>query len=315
MARKLRDIVAMENVLEVENLSKHFGDFVAVNNVSFSLKEGEILGFLGVNGAGKTTTLQMLLGILAPTNGSISYFNKNLFTHRETIMEDVNFSSTYTNLPWNITVKENLHFISYLYDITDRKKRINEIIEIFKLEKLANQTIASLSAGQLTRANLAKSFINYPKVLLLDEPTASLDVDIADYIRKLLLEQKKKWNTSIIITSHNMAEVEEISDRVIMINKGKIVANNTPENLARSIKTSHVDLRIVEGLETLKTYCKEKSLLFKISGKEIIIDVQEKYIGSFLQDISKKSIVYDEISIEKPSLEDYFFQAIEGGTI
>ena len=300
----------MENVLEVKNLTKKFGDFVAVNNVSFNLKEGEILGFLGVNGAGKTTTLQMLLGVLAPTTGEISYFGKSLFINPEAILEKINFSSTYTNLPWNLTVWENLHFISYLYKITDRKKRIEEIIQIFKLEKLINQVMGELSAGQLTRVNLAKSFLNHPKILLLDEPTASLDVDIADYIRKFLLEQKKKWNTSIIITSHNMAEVEEVSDRVIMINQGKIVADDTPDNLANSISTSHVDLRIKNGLKKLIEYCKEKSLIHKISGKNIIVDVSEKNIADFLKDITDQEITYDEISIEKPSLEDYFFQVI-----
>ncbi len=300
----------MENVLEVKNLSKHFGDFVAVNDISFTLKEGEILGFLGVNGAGKTTTLQMLLGVLGPTSGDITYFGKNFFKHREEILEEVNFSSTYTNLPWNITVKENLHFISYLYKISDRKKRIEEIIDIFKLEKLKNQVMGELSAGQLTRANLAKSFINHPKILLLDEPTASLDVDIADYIRKFLLEQKKKWKTSIIITSHNMAEVEEICDRVIIINEGKIVSNDTPENLAKSIQIGHVALLIKQGLDQAIIYCKKMNISYKTSGKYITVDIKEKDLGNFLKDLTEKNIIYDEISIEKPSLEDYFFQVI-----
>lgn len=300
----------MENILEVQNLSKHFGKFVAVDNISFTLKEGEILGFLGVNGAGKTTTLQMLLGVLGPTSGKISYFEKNFFTHREEILEDINFSSTYTNLPWNITVKENLHFMSYLYKISNRKKRIEEIIEIFKLETLKNQVMGELSAGQLTRANLAKSFINHPKILLLDEPTASLDVDIADYIRKFLLEQKKKWKTSIIITSHNMAEVEEVCDRVIIINGGKIVADDTPDNLAKSIQIGHIELLIKDGLNHTIDYCKNKNIPYKTSGKYITVDIKEKDLGEFLKDLTEKGIVYDEISIEKPSLEDYFFQVI-----
>ena len=300
----------MENVLEVKNLTKKFGSFTAVNDISFSLKEGEILGFLGVNGAGKTTTLQMLLGVLAPTSGSINYFGKNFFNHREELLEEINFSSTYTNLPWNITVKENLHFISYLYKISDRKKRVEEIIDIFKLEKLKNQVMGELSAGQLTRANLAKSFINHPKILLLDEPTASLDVDIADYIRKFLLEQKEKWKTSIIITSHNMAEVAEICDRVIIINGGKIVADDTPDNLTKSIQIGHVELLIKEGLNKAIEYCHKKNISYKTSGKYITVDIKEKDLGQFLIELTQKEIVYDEISIEKPSLEDYFFQVI-----
>lgn len=298
-------------VLEVKNLTKQFGNFTAVNNVSFQLKEGEILGFLGVNGAGKTTTLQMLLGILTPTSGEINYFGKSLFTDREEILEKVNFSSTYTNLPWNLSVKENLDFLSYLYTIKDRKKNIEEVITLFKLEKILKKTMSDLSAGQLTRVNLAKSFLNKPKILLLDEPTASLDVDIADYIRKILLEQKKTWNTSIIITSHNMAEVEEISDRVIFINEGKLIADDTPENLTKSIDTAHVELRIKNGFEKIEKYCKEKKMPYSILKKYITVDVNEHHIADFLRELTDKGIIYDEISIEKPSLEDYFFQVIE----
>ncbi len=300
----------MENVLEVQNLTKTFGSFTAVNNISFHLKEGEILGFLGVNGAGKTTTLQMLLGVLTPTSGNINYFGENFTQQRESVLESINFSSTYTNLPWNLTVWENLHFMSHLYKIKDRKKRIEEITVLFKLEKLVKQSLGELSAGQLTRVNLAKSFLNHPKILLLDEPTASLDVDIADYIRKFLLEQKTKWNTSIIITSHNMAEVEEVSDRVIIINEGKIVANDTPDNLAQSIQVGHVELFIKKGLKETIAYCEKKNISYKISNKYITVDIEEKHVGDFLKDLSEKDILYSEISIEKPSLEDYFFQVI-----
>lgn len=300
----------MENILEVQNLSKSFGSFTAVKDISFSLKEGEILGFLGINGAGKTTTLQMLLGLLTPTSGNIQYFGKNFQEHRESILEYMNFSSTYTNLPWNLTVWENLHFMSYLYKIKDRTKRIEEIITIFKLEELRNQSLGELSAGQLTRVNLAKSFLNHPKILLLDEPTASLDVDIADYIRKFLLEQKTKWNTSIIITSHNMAEIEEVSDRVIIINEGKIVANDTPDNLANSIEIAHMKLLVKEGMVKLKEYCTKNNINYVVVHNHITLDIKEKHVGEFLYDLQKQKITYKEISIEKPSLEDYFFQVI-----
>src|SRR4029077_5676106 len=133
---------------------------------------------------------------------------------------------TYTNLPWDLTVWENLHFISYLYQIDNRKKRIEEIIEIFKLKELRNQRIQELSAGQVTRVNVAKAFINYPKVLLLDEPTASLDPDVASYIREFILKERKQFKVSIVFTSYNMAEVEELCDRVIFINHGKIVSDD-----------------------------------------------------------------------------------------
>lgn len=303
-----------DTVLEVENLTKKFGPpaggFTAVDNISFELKEGEILGFLGVNGAGKTTTIQMLLGVLTPTNGEIKYFGKDLKEHRSEIMEYVNFSSTYTNLPWVLTVRENLDFISFLYDIKNRKQRIDKIVQVFNLQELLDKQIHQLSAGQQTKVNLAKAFINFPKILLLDEPTASLDVEIADSVRKLLLEQKKNFNVSVILTSHNMAEVEEVSDRVIFIDSGKIIADDTPENLAKSIQVSHVELYLKEGLEKVVEFCQKAKLANRVKGKRIVIDVNEKEIASLLQGLTKNGIAYEEISIEKPTLEDYFLQTI-----
>ena len=294
------------NVIEVKNLTKKFGEFTAVDDISFGLKEGEILGFLGPNGAGKTTTIQMLLGILTPTSGDVKYFGKRLTKYREEILEQVNFSSTYTNFPWNLTVKETLTFISYLYDIKDRKQRFNKIVNIFKLEELLSQQIHQLSSGQLTRLNLAKAFINFPKILLLDEPTASLDPDVARYIRDFLLTQQKEFKISIILTSHNMVEVEEVCDRVIFINNGKIIADDKPENLAKSIESSRLELLVRDGLKRAIELCDKKSMLYKIEGRYIIVDVQEKIIPEFLRELMDKKVYYDEISIQKPTLEDYF---------
>lgn len=295
-------------VLEVKNLTKKFGNFSAVDTISFSVKEGEILGFLGPNGAGKTTTMQMLLGVLTPTSGEINYFGKNLTTHREEILEKVNFSTTYTNLPWILSVRENLTFISYLYDIPNRKKRVEEIIELFKLTDLAKKTMSQLSAGQLTRVNLSKAFLNKPKVLLLDEPTASLDPDIATYIRNIILEERELSKTTILWTSHNMTEVEDMCDRVIFINKGRVISDDTPEKLARTIDTCHIDLRLKNKVTELETYCQKNQLKFKKDGKQVIIDVKEQHVASFLRDLTEQGIHYDEISIEKPTLEDYFLQ-------
>lgn len=294
-------------ILEAKNLHKRFGSFTAVDDVSFTLQEGEILGLLGVNGAGKTTTIQMLLGVLTPTSGEVFYFGKDLFTHREEILEQVNFSSTYTNLPWLLTVYENLLFLSYLYRIENRKKRLAEVIENFRLEELLKKQIVDLSAGQLTRVNLAKSFLNFPRVLLLDEPTASLDPEVASYIRTFLLEERKKFNVSIILTSHNMAEVEELCDRVIFIDQGKIVADDTPRNLAKTIETCHIELFVPEGSGDLLEYCRSKGLPHRAHGRYITIDVKEKEIPHVLRDLIAHGVVYEEISIEKPTLEDYFF--------
>lgn len=296
-------------VLDVKNLTKKFGEFIAVDDVSFFMEEGEVLGFLGPNGAGKTTTIQMLLSVLQPTNGTIEYFGKELHKHREEILEKINFSSTYTDLPWYLTVKENLTWISYLYNIENRKKRVNDVIELFHLEPLLKNSYGELSAGQMTRVNLAKAFLNRPKLLLLDEPTASLDPDVANYIREFLISEREKFQISVIFTSHNMSEVEELCDRVIFINNGKIIANDTPDKLAKTIEISHIQLLIRDGLKRAIAYCQKNQIHHALESKRsIIIDVKEKEIADVLRDLMNKNIIYDEISIEKPTLEDYFLQ-------
>jgi len=290
----------------VKNLFKKFGQFNAVSNVSFILKEGEILGFLGPNGAGKTTTIQMLLGVMMPTSGEIKYFGMDLKKYREEVLEQVNFSSTYTNLPWNLTVKENLTFFSYLYAIKDRRQRINKLAGIFRLEKLMNQQMKDLSSGQVTRVNLAKAMINFPRVLLLDEPTASLDPETAEYIRNFLLNQRKKFNVSILFTSHNMTEVEDLCDRVIFINQGRIVDDDTPGNLAKTLKICHVELNVADGLKRTIEICENQKKKYNFEGRYIIIDLREKEIPDFLRTLMDRGVTYDQISIEKPTLEDYF---------
>jgi len=293
--------------LVVKDLTKQYGTFTAVDSISFNLREGEILGFLGPNGAGKTTTLQMLIGSLTPTSGDVQYFGKSLFKNREEILDKINYSTAYTSLPWNLSVEENLTFISHLYSIKNRKKQLEKIVETFKLETILKKRVESLSAGQKTRVNLAKSFINSPKVLLLDEPTASLDPDIAKYIRDFILDQRKDYKISVIFTSHNMKEVEEICDRVIFINGGKIIANDTPMQLARKIDAVEIEL-LPQNLAAISEFCKKDNLIFTNDKRYITISTVEKEVVKILRKLSENNIEYDEISINKPTLEDYFLK-------
>jgi len=302
------------SILQVNNLTKIFktkkDKFVAVDNISFELNEGEILGILGPNGAGKTTTIQMLLGVLTPTSGKINYFGRDFNKNREEVLEKINFSSTYTDFPHNLTIQENLNFFSFFYDIKNRRERVKTVVDLFRLKEILNQQISSLSAGQKTRVNLAKAFLNFPKILLLDEPTASLDPETAQYIRDFLLSQRQKFKVSIILTSHNMAEVEEVCDRVVFIDKGKIIADDTPSGLAKSIELSHVELFIKDGLKRTIELCQGKKIIYKIEGRYIIVDLKEKEIPDFLRQIMDMGVFYDEISIEKPTLNDYFIQVV-----
>lgn len=295
-------------ILEVSDLKKTFGKTPIIKGLNFSMEEGEILGILGPNGAGKTTTLQMLLGILTPTSGSINIFGKSLTTHKSDILEEMNFSSTYVDLPWRLTVKENIIWSSFLYRIPNRKKRIAQIRELFRLEKLWNQPIASLSAGQKTRVNLARSMVNYPKLLLLDEPTASLDPEVATYIREFFNNQRKTFNKSIILTSHNMAEVESLCDRVIILKNGFIVGNDTPANLAKKIEFCRLRLLVTKNFTLLDKLISSRKLESIKNNNEYTITIKEQLLPLFLYEITKKNISYSEISIAKPTLEDYFMK-------
>lgn len=221
------------NTIEVNNLVKTFGKVHAVNNISFSIQEGKITGFLGPNGAGKTTTIQMLLDLVTPTSGSIKIFGKELHKNREEILGKINFSSPYVSLPGNLKVWENLYTFARLYGVKDVKKKVDELATFFGIKNMMNKMTSSLSTGQLTRLNLAKALLNDPKLLLLDEPTSSLDPDIADRTRKLLKRIQKERKVTILYTSHNMDEVEEICDRVIFLQKGKIVDDDSPHKLKK----------------------------------------------------------------------------------
>lgn len=296
------------SVLEVKDLTKTFKKTPVIKGLNFSMEEGEILGILGPNGAGKTTTLQMLLGILTPSSGQITIFDKDLSTNKSEILEKMNFSSTYVDLPWRLTVKENLTWSAWLYKIPNRRKRLAQIKELFRLDKQWNQPVSALSAGQKTRVNLARSMINFPSLLLLDEPTASLDPEVASYIREFFANQRTTYNKSIILTSHNMSEVENLCDRVVILKDGLIIGNDTPSNLAKKIEFSHLRLRVTKNLTELDKLIALRKFEVTKENQNYTITIKEKLLPLFLYEITKKNIHYTEISIDKPTLEDYFMK-------
>jgi ABC-2 type transport system ATP-binding protein len=218
-------------VLSVTGLRKQYGDLVAVEGVSFEVKSGEIVGLLGPNGAGKTTTISMILGVLEPTAGEIRIEGVDLAARRSQALERTNFAAVYTPLPGNLTVEQNLRIFGLLYGVRKLTTRIATLLQQFDLEAFRDVKCGALSSGEQTRVSLAKAMINAPNLLLLDEPTASLDPATARDIRARIREFAAQGRTGVLWTSHNMHEVEEVCDRVLFLSRGRILLEGDPKRL------------------------------------------------------------------------------------
>ncbi len=237
-------------IVEVKDLTKIYAlrrrtdkPFTAVDHINFSIGEGEIFGLLGPNGAGKSTTIAMLLGTLIPTSGQITIFGRNFLRERAWCAQSIAFASSYIRLPWRLTVLENLRVYGLLYNLNKKvwRGRVEKLLNLFDVWEQRNKPISELSSGQITRVMLAKAFLPYPKLVLLDEPTASLDPDIAHQVRAFIQEQQHRFQTTILYTSHNMAEVAELCNRIAFLKEGKILAIDTAERLAESVSVQTLE--------------------------------------------------------------------------
>ncbi|MBI2616948.1 ABC transporter ATP-binding protein [Candidatus Gottesmanbacteria bacterium] len=304
-----------EFVLQVEQLVKDYGRFRAVDKISFQLERGKVVGLLGPNGAGKTTTIQMLLGVTLANGGTIHYFGRDFFKHRQYCLSRLNYTSAFNTLLGKITVYENLLVYAGLYEVQNPKKRIYEIAKYFEVEELFGQLYQTLSTGQKTRVNLIKALINDPEILLMDEPTASLDPDIADKTLSLIEHLKEKRNISILYTSHDMNEVTRICDEVIFLDHGKIVAYDTPVNLTKRIETTTVLLKYEGSSSEIHKYFQKKKQPFTSPyPSSVCFTAKEIAIPSLLFGITKTEIRIIDIEIRKPTLEDVFLQIARGGS-
>jgi len=220
--------------IKAKNLTKKFNNFLAVDNINFDLERGKTLGLLGPNGCGKTTSIGMMLGLITPSSGEVLIDGQNIDkANRNDLLSKMNFASPYIELPKKITVKQNLEVYGRLYGVKDLKNRITEISADLNLNDFLNKKTGELSSGQKNRVSLAKSLINKPEVLFLDEPTASLDPDIGDFVRQYIETYKSKNKITILLASHNMKEVERLCDTVIMMKKGQIVDRGTCKDLIK----------------------------------------------------------------------------------
>ena len=243
--------------IEIKNLSKIYNKYLAVNKINFQIEKNKTIGLLGPNGCGKTTTIGMMLGLVTPTEGEILIDKQNINSfRRDDILKRFNFASPYVELPKKLTVKQNLEIYGRLYGIDNLNNRISEISSDLDIKNFFNRKTGELSSGQKNRVSLAKSLINKPEVLLLDEPTASLDPDIGDFIRSYIQEYKLQNKVTILLASHNMSEVERLCDSIIMMKQGKIVDNGTCKDLIQKHGRNNLE-------ETFLKLARSKWILIK----------------------------------------------------
>ena len=241
--------------IKIKDLTKIYNNYLAVNKINFQIEKNKTIGLLGPNGCGKTTTIGMMLGLVTPTEGEILIENKSIESFkRDEILKRFNFASPYVELPKKLTVKQNLEVYGRLYGIKNLDNRINEISSDLDIKSFYERKTGELSSGQKNRVSLAKSLINKPEILLLDEPTASLDPDIGDFIRSYIQEYKKINKITILLASHNMSEVERLCDSVIMMRNGKIIDSGTCKDLIQKHGRNNLEetfLKLARGKDEL----------------------------------------------------------------
>lgn len=300
------------DLITVKNLCKTFptteGKILAVNNLSFTVKKGEIFGLLGVNGAGKSTLITMLTGLTLPDSGKITIFGKDLQQHREEILQRCNIATAYYTLSYNLSVMENLRVYALLYQVPQAKQKIKKLTEEFMIGHLLKASIRTLSSGEQTRLNMVKALLNDPELLFLDECTAGLDPHMAEITRDYLKAYQKKTGCTIIFTSHNMREVEELCHCIAFMNQGKIVATGTASQLLKELEVQTIHLHVPHHLSQTQTFLKKLHLPFTQEGNLIYFSVKnrKKVIYPILERLVKEKIAFDDIHLEKPTLEQYF---------
>ncbi len=244
-----------EVILEARDLTREFDGVKALDRFNLKLHRGQVLGLLGANGAGKTTAMNCMLGLTLPTSGGLYAFGKELHAHRIDILRRANFSSAYTALPANLLVWQNLLVFAKIYRVPEPRQRIDELLEMMEIGHLRKRVTGQLSAGESTRVNLCKALLNKPELLMLDEPTASLDPDIADKVRKITRRVRDELNCGILYTSHNLKDIEEVCDHVMFLHKGRVVMEGTPSQIverSRSASLEDVFIKIARDGEIME---------------------------------------------------------------
>lgn len=293
-------------VLEVNKLTKIYGSYRAVDGVSFTIRKGEVLGLLGPNGAGKSTTIQMLVGITLPSSGTVKYFGQDFKANPKDSLRRINFASAYNTLQGRMSVRENLIVFAGLYGVKKPKQKIEELLDYFEIQDLASHRYWDLSAGERTRVNLAKSLLNDPELILMDEPTASLDPDIADKTLTLIEELRSSRQLSILFTSHNMAEVERVCDYVIFLDHGKIVSEDTPTGHIKQFGNEEVILTFAGQRTDVAEILESRHVEHSFVGKTVHFKVESKAVATLVGALDRAGVTITEVEVIKPDLEDVF---------
>ena len=301
-------------ILQVQNLTKKFKKRTAVRDVSFTIEKGEILGLLGPNGAGKSTTIEMILGLIKPTAGAVKIFGQDIETHRQEILGRINYSSAYIQFMARLTVKENLKFFGRLYNIKNLEQRIAHWADKLEIADLLSTLFFKLSSGQRTRVILTKTLLNEPEFILLDEPTSSLDPDIAYKVREILKKINRERQIAMLYTSHNMAEVEEMCSRIIFLQKGRIVAAGAPDQLKKEIRDYYLELSFGSEQEAkLIAFLQSKKWTYEIkSPGHLRVKTLANDLAPKLQLISRQNFDIYDIDVNKPDLEEVFLKIAKG---
>lgn len=304
------------SVVEVTNLKKTYKksswkpwkdgrETEALKGVDFHVEEGEIFGIVGPNGAGKTTLVNILSGLLYKDVGSVKIFGKETKQNRKELADRMNVATAYSKLSGNLTVEENLRVFAKIYDVENRGEKIDHVLELFEISDLRGKKIYHLSAGQKTRANLAKSFINQPEILLLDEATAGLDPHIADVTRKAIREINENHNTTIIITSHDMEDIDSLSDRMMFLHQGKILRTGTPRELKKDIHVKVLEVTVDELNEDFIGLIEHLDGELEGTTGKVRIE-EEKHIIEILDSISEIDVTVVDIEAKNPDLNQVF---------
>ena len=302
------------DAIVVKNLSKQFGKVKAVNNISFSIPEGEFFGLLGINGAGKSTTINILSGLTLADSGSIEILGKDFLQHEEELKKQYNVATAYFNLNEILTIRENLVVYAMLYEVKNARQRIAELAEQFMITEHLNTKISSLSSGEKTRVVLVKALLNNPKLLFLDECTVGLDPDMAEITRDCLKSYNQKTGCTILFTSHYMQEVERLCDRIAFMDQGKIVKIGKPAELLQELKVQRVTLHFSRNIDKAKALLGKQNIKYeqRESALSFQIKNEKKVLYPLLEQFVIAGIVFDDIHLDKPTLEEYFIARSRG---